>query len=71
MPEAGVLGEGIVPLDELEFQMVQRAMRAEGGNQSKAARLLGVSRDQVRYRVKRYREEGRWDERWGGAETEE
>ena len=49
----------IVPLGEVEFMMVQRALRASNGNQSQAARLLQVSRDQLRYRVKRYREEGR------------
>jgi len=51
--------EEIVPLDEIEFVMVQRALRAAHGNQSQAARLLQVSRDQLRYRVKRYRELGR------------
>jgi DNA-binding NtrC family response regulator len=51
--------EEIVPLEEIEFVMVQRALRASHGNQSQAARLLQVSRDQLRYRVKRYREMGR------------
>ena len=51
--------EAIIPLEEVEFQMVQRALRAAKGNQSQAARLLQVSRDQLRYRVKRYRELGR------------
>jgi len=50
--------ETILPLEEVEYRMVQRAMRAANGNQSQAARLQ-VSRDQLRYRVKRYREEGR------------
>jgi len=54
--------EPIVPLDEMEFVMVQRALRASSGNQSKAARLLQVSRDQLRYRLKRYRDEGRMSE---------
>lgn len=49
----------ILPLEEVEFIMVQRALRAAHGNQSQAARLLQVSRDQLRYRVKRYRELGR------------
>ena len=49
----------ILPLDEVEYLMVQRAMRAANGNQSQAARLLQVSRDQLRYRVKKYREEGK------------
>jgi len=51
--------EGIVPLEEVELLMVRRALVAARGNQTKAARLLQVSRDQLRYRVKRYRETGR------------
>ncbi len=49
----------ILPLEEVEFRMVERALRAANGNQSQAARLLDVSRDQLRYRVKQYREAGR------------
>ena len=59
-PRARVVNDDIVPLDEMEFAMVTRALRVAGGNQSKAARLLQVSRDQLRYRVKRYRDLGRW-----------
>jgi DNA-binding NtrC family response regulator len=51
--------DAIVPLEELELLMLKRALRVAGGNQSQAARLLQVSRDQLRYRVKRYRDEGR------------
>jgi DNA-binding NtrC family response regulator len=60
--EPNIGEEPIVPLEDLELAMVQRAMRVAGGNQSQAARLLHVSRDQLRYRVKRYREMGRWPE---------
>ena len=56
------IGEGIIPLEEVELMMVERAFRAAKGNQSQAARLLKVSRDQLRYRVKRYRETGLWPE---------
>lgn len=56
---AAATGAQIVPLDEIEFIMVERALRAAGGNQSQAARLLQVTRDQLRYRVKRYRDLGR------------
>jgi two-component system, NtrC family, response regulator AtoC len=52
--------EPIVPLEQLEFTMVTRAVRAAGGNQSKASRLLEITRDQLRYRVKRYRDLGTW-----------
>ena len=54
--------EAIIPLEEVELLMVQRALRAARGNQSQAARLLQVSRDQLRYRVKRYRELGKLDD---------
>lgn len=58
-PAAGAAEEQILPLEEVELLMVQRALRAAKGNQSQAARLLQVSRDQLRYRVKRYRELGK------------
>ncbi|HUK36856.1 MAG TPA: sigma-54 dependent transcriptional regulator [Vicinamibacterales bacterium] len=57
----------IVPLEDIEFEMVVRAFREADGNQSKAARMLQVSRDQLRYRVKRYRELGRWPEDLGSG----
>ncbi len=45
---------GIVPLEEMEREMVGRAMRAAGDNQTRAAELLGVTRDQLRYRLKKF-----------------
>jgi len=45
------LPPGIVPLEQLEREMVTRAMRATGDNQTRAAELLGISRDQLRYRL--------------------
>ena len=59
-PATPALGEGIMRVEEVEFVMVQRAMNACGGNQSRAARLLGISRYQLRYLLKRYRSQGRW-----------
>ncbi len=50
------MGEGIVPLEEMEREMVARAMRAAGDNQTRAAELLGVSRDQLRHRLKKFGE---------------
>jgi transcriptional regulator with PAS, ATPase and Fis domain len=44
---------GIVPLEELEAEMVRRALAAAGNNQTRAAELLGISRDQLRYRLKK------------------
>jgi DNA-binding NtrC family response regulator len=48
--------DGIVPLEEVDREMVQRAMTASGDNQTRAAELLGITRDQLRYRLKKYRE---------------
>jgi DNA-binding NtrC family response regulator len=42
--------EGI-RLDELEDQLVRQAMERAGGNKSRAAKILGISRDQIRYRL--------------------
>jgi DNA-binding NtrC family response regulator len=47
-------GAGIMPLEEMERRLVERAMQAAGGNQTRAAELLGVSRDQLRYRLKKF-----------------
>lgn len=48
---------GIVALEEVEREMVRRAMDAAGDNQTRAAELLGVTRDQLRYRLKKFDEE--------------
>jgi DNA-binding NtrC family response regulator len=50
----GELPDGIVPLEEMEREMVARAMRATAGNQTRAAELLGITRDQLRYRLKQF-----------------
>jgi DNA-binding NtrC family response regulator len=54
---------GVVPLEELEREMVQRSLREAGGNQSRAAALLGISRDAMRYKMKKFGLLGRADER--------
>jgi len=62
---------GILPLDEMEFLLVQRAMRASQGNQSAAARLLDISRDALRYKLKKFGIGGdTGDERTGAAAGE-
>jgi transcriptional regulator with PAS, ATPase and Fis domain len=43
-----------VRLEDLERQLVIQALERTGGNQSKAAALLGLHRDQVRYRVEKF-----------------
>jgi DNA-binding NtrC family response regulator len=44
--------EGIA-LDEAELSFVQQAIQRSEGNQTRAAQLLGISRDQLRYRLKK------------------
>ena len=45
--------EGI-SLDEVERQLLVQALERAGGNQTQAAQLLGINRDQVRYRVEKF-----------------
>jgi DNA-binding NtrC family response regulator len=47
--------EGIV-LDDVEMSLVSQALERVGGNQTRAAELLGISRDQLRYRLKKLQE---------------
>jgi two-component system, NtrC family, response regulator AtoC len=44
--------EGI-SLDDAELSFVRQAIQRSGGNQTRAAELLGISRDQLRYRLKK------------------
>jgi len=48
-----VLPEEGISLDEAELSFVQQAIERSGGNQTRAAELLGISRDQLRYRLKK------------------
>jgi DNA-binding NtrC family response regulator len=47
---AGFLPEGVT-LEQWEDEMVQEALRRASGNKSQAARLLGLSRNALRYRL--------------------
>ena len=46
-------GEGVI-LDEVEAGLIRQALERTGGNRSRAARLLGLSRDTFLYRMKKY-----------------
>jgi transcriptional regulator with PAS, ATPase and Fis domain len=48
------LPPGGVNLEEVERQLLTQALERAGGNQSQAAQLLGINRDQVRYRVEKF-----------------
>ena len=46
--------EGGTSLEELEHSMVELAMSQANGNQTNAARLLDISRDALRYKLKKF-----------------
>ena len=48
LPAAGV------NLEELERSLVVQALERSGGNQTRAASLLGLNRDQIRYRIEKF-----------------
>ena len=50
---AFTLPAGGVALEEVENSLVRQAVERSGGNQTRAAELLGISRDQLRYRLKK------------------
>jgi len=52
LPEDGIQLEDL--LERIEAHCVRRALDQVGGNQSRAARLLGLNRDKLRYRIKQY-----------------
>jgi len=43
-----------VNLEILERELVVQALQRTGGNQTKAATLLGLNRDQIRYRIEKF-----------------
>ncbi len=43
-----------VDVETLERDLVRQALRRTGGNQTKAAALLGLNRDQIRYRIEKF-----------------
>lgn len=44
---------GGIPLKDVELELVRQAVARTGGNLTRAARLLDISRDQLRYRLKK------------------
>jgi two-component system, NtrC family, response regulator AtoC len=49
-----LLPAGGIELERVERGFVQQALQRSGGNRTRAARLLGITRDQVRYRVDKF-----------------
>jgi DNA-binding NtrC family response regulator len=58
---AAKLGEGValpaagIDLEQLERSLVTQALERSGWNQTKAATLLGLNRDQIRYRIEKFK----------------
>jgi DNA-binding NtrC family response regulator len=48
------LGPGGVDIEELERELLMEALRRAEGNRTEAGRLLGLSRHQIRNRLKKY-----------------
>ncbi len=48
IPAAGLV------LEDLERDLVRQALEMADGNRTHAARLLGMNRDQIRYRIKKF-----------------
>jgi len=46
--------EGGTSLEEVERALVELAMKQASGNQTHAARLLDISRDALRYKLKKF-----------------
>src|SRR5690606_34874877 len=48
------LPAGGVDIRDLERSLLEQALARTGGNQTRAGALLGMNRDQVRYRIERF-----------------
>ncbi|MFH1726306.1 MAG: helix-turn-helix domain-containing protein, partial [Elusimicrobiota bacterium] len=53
-PGSFELPEGGIRLADVEKSLVRQALERTGGNQVNAAKLLGVERDALRRRVKKF-----------------
>jgi len=57
-PPAGTAGIRIPPegldIEEVEKELVRQALNMTGGNQTRAAKLLSLSRDAFRYRIQKF-----------------
>jgi DNA-binding NtrC family response regulator len=54
VPDGFLLPESGFALKDIEHEMVRQALEKTAGNQSRAARLLSISRDTLRYKMKKY-----------------
>ena len=55
LPSALPGGEdGELSFDERERRVIEQALDRAGGNQVQAARILGITRDKLRYKIKKH-----------------
>lgn len=52
--EASLDQQKPIDLDQIERALIERALRQSGGNASRAARLLSISREAMRYRMSKF-----------------
>ena len=50
-----ILAEEGINMESLEADLINQALQQAGGNKSRAAKLLGLSRDAFLYRIKKHR----------------
>jgi DNA-binding NtrC family response regulator len=51
---ASASAEGELSFDEQERRVIEQALDRAGGNQVHAARILGITRDKLRYKIKKH-----------------
>ena len=49
-----VIPDGGLQFEDLERSLLMQALKKSGGSQTGAARLLGLSRDTLRYRLEKF-----------------
>jgi DNA-binding NtrC family response regulator len=54
----GEAGGSLATLEQAELQQIREALRAAGGNRTKAAQILGIDRSTLYRKLKRYGEPG-------------
>jgi transcriptional regulator with GAF, ATPase, and Fis domain len=55
LSEGVELPVGGINLEQLERSLVVQALERSGWNQTRAAALLGLNRDQIRYRIEKFK----------------
>jgi DNA-binding NtrC family response regulator len=53
-PQAPAAAGGALSFDEQERRVIEQALEQAGGNQVHAARILGITRDKLRYKIKKH-----------------